>query len=401
MPWEALTAALVGGVPALLDEVRTMLAPVAPEYAEYLIEGRADVVVAAEAAMESFVEHAHRCLSLTQSPEEVGLLPDTVLSMFEEVGRTQWAEGFALRTLLSAYQVGGRVAWHHVAATSLRSGVGAEALTALAEAVFYFVDELCAASTDGYVAAQTASVAEREHRRDILVELLLSDRSESTAVAAAASEAGWALPQRAAVVFVQPGNESARHALARLGPHCLPVRNGALPGVIVPDANGPGRRAHLTASLRGCGAVVGRAVPLHQLPASARLAELAAELWRSGALTGDPVLVEEHLDTVIVHRDPRLLDLLREQYLAPLDDAAPASRLMLRETLRSWLRNMGDRAAMAEELHVHRQTVRYRLGRLSELFGSALQDPDQRARLMLVLAWDPATEPGPGSPTVS
>jgi DNA-binding PucR family transcriptional regulator len=97
----------------------------------------------------------------------------------------------------------------------------------------------------------------------------------------------------------------------------------------------------------------------------------------------DPVLVEEHLDTVIVHRDPRLLDLLREQYLAPLDDASPASRLMLRETLRSWLRNMGDRAAMAEELHVHRQTVRYRLGRLSELFGSALQDPDQRARLML------------------
>ncbi len=136
----------------MLDEVRTMLAPVAPEYAEYLIEGRADVVVASEAAMEAFVEHAQRCLSLTQSPEEVELLPDTALSMFEEVGRNQWSEGFALRTLLSAYQGGGRVAWRHVAATSLRNGVGAEALTALAEAVFYFVDELCAASTDGYVA---------------------------------------------------------------------------------------------------------------------------------------------------------------------------------------------------------------------------------------------------------
>lgn len=68
---EVLTSALIGGVPALLDEVRTMLAPVAPEYAEYLIEGRADVVVAAEAAMEAFVEHAQRCLSLTQSPREV------------------------------------------------------------------------------------------------------------------------------------------------------------------------------------------------------------------------------------------------------------------------------------------------------------------------------------------
>jgi len=116
-----LTSALINGVPALLDEVRTMLAPVAPEYAEYLIEGRADVVVAAEAAMEAFVEHAQRCLSLTQSPREVELLPDTALSMFEEVGRNQWSEGFALRTLLSAYQVGGRVAWRHVAATSLRN----------------------------------------------------------------------------------------------------------------------------------------------------------------------------------------------------------------------------------------------------------------------------------------
>jgi DNA-binding PucR family transcriptional regulator len=47
------------------------------------------------------------------------------------------------------------------------------------------------------------------------------------------------------------------------------------------------------------------------------------------------------------------------------------------------------------------KTVRYRLGRLSELFGSALQDPDQRARLMLVLAWDPAAEPGTGGPTVT
>jgi len=255
---EVLTSALIGGVPALLDEVRTMLAP---EYAEYLIEGRAAVVVAAEAAMEAFVQHAQRCLSFTQSPEEVELLPDTALSMFEEVGRNQWSEGFALRTLLSAYQVGGRVAWRHVAATSLRSGVGAEALTALAEAVFYFVDELCAASTDGYVAVQTATVAEREHRRDILVELLLSDRSESTA---AASEAGWALPQYAAVVFVQPGNESARHALTRLGPHCLPVRNSALPGMIVPDANGPGaaRPPHrVAARVRGCCGPVRPAAP--------------------------------------------------------------------------------------------------------------------------------------------
>jgi len=65
-------------------------------------------------------------------------------------------------------------------------------------------------------------------------------------------------------------------------------------------------------------------------------------LKRSGVLTQDPVFVDEHLDAVIVHRDPRLLSVLREQCLAPLDTVAAASRQMLLDTLRSWLRNMGD-----------------------------------------------------------
>lgn len=94
--------------------------------------------------------------------------------------------------------------------------------------------------------------------------------------------------------------------------------------MIVPDADGPGRRDRLTLALRGAGAVVGATVPLGQLPASARLATLAADLLRTGALTEDPVFVEEHLDAVIVHHDPRLLTLLRQQCLAPLADARPS-----------------------------------------------------------------------------
>jgi len=391
-----LIAALTAGVPALLDDVREMLRPVAPEYAEFLVEHGGEVVVVAEAAMAALVEHAEQCLIPVDAPDSASL-PDDVVSLFGEVGRNQWADGYALRTLMSAYRVGGRAAWHHISATALECGVTAKALAAMAEAVFFFVDELCAASTHGYVSAQTQSAAEREHRRDVLVDLLLSDRSDSAALQAVANQAGWPLPQRAAVVFVEPDNEAARQVLSRLGPHCLPVRNGGRPGVIVPDANGPGRRARLATALRGSGAVVGADVSLKHLPASARLAELAAELRGSGALTADPVFVDEHLDAVIVHRDPQLLALLREQCLAPLHDAAPGSRQMLQETLRSWLLNMGDRQAVAEQLHVHRQTVRYRLARLHELFGAALDDPNRRARLTLALAWDhrwPPQQPG-------
>jgi DNA-binding PucR family transcriptional regulator len=42
---------------------------------------------------------------------------------------------------------------------------------------------------------------------------------------------------------------------------------------------------------------------------------------------------------------------------------------------------------MAEELHVHPQTIRYRLGRLHDLWGDALDDPEVRARLTLALVW--------------
>ena len=71
----------------------------------------------------------------------------------------------------------------------------------------------------------------------------------------------------------------------------------------------------------------------------------------------------------------------------PLAAVAPGMRVALEETLRSWLVHMGDTAKVAAELQVHPQTVRYRLGRLRELFGAELDDPDTRLELLLALAW--------------
>ena len=54
-------------------------------------------------------------------------------------------------------------------------------------------------------------------------------------------------------------------------------------------------------------------------------------------------------------------------------------------TLAAWLAEQGRLQAVAEQLHVHPQTVRYRLGRLRELFGDALDDPQRRFELELAL----------------
>jgi DNA-binding PucR family transcriptional regulator len=57
----------------------------------------------------------------------------------------------------------------------------------------------------------------------------------------------------------------------------------------------------------------------------------------------------------------------------------------LSETLLAWLDHQGRVPEIAAALNVHPQTVRYRLGRLRELFGAQLDDPQVRFELALVL----------------
>ena len=70
-------------------------------------------------------------------------------------------------------------------------------------------------------------------------------------------------------------------------------------------------------------------------------------------------------------------------------DLRPATSQRLAATLRSWLLHQGRRDAVAADLHVHAQTVRYRMSQVRELYGNRLDDP--RTVLELVLAL-----PGPG-----
>jgi len=374
-------------LPVILDEVREQLRPDWPDYAAFLDHEQGEVTTAARAFLTWLVE-------LAEMPDGASLDAERHVGVFEGIGRVESREGRDLSSLLSAYQLGGRVAWRHVSRAALEIGVDPVALAALAEAVFVFVDQLSSASARGFVWEQSEAVAEREHLRDELVDLLLSGRADEPAVRGTAIRAGWTLPGQAAVVLISPDNPIGQTFLSRLDTLSLPVRRLGLLGAIVPDPAAPGRRGRLTRALRGAGAVIGHTVALPQLPASVSIAQTAAELQRAGVLADDPVFADEHLDAILVHRDPQLLAAVQRKVLAPLDDQTPASRERLTETLRAWLRHFGDRRAIASELHVHPQTVRYRMGLLHTLFGSTLDSPDARARLLLALAWSrPADDP--------
>lgn len=372
---DALVDAVVSRMPQLVAEVRDELAERVPDYARFLTDHLESVTRSAGAV-------AGRIVALMGEPAPGD---EVELDLFEELGRSQWREGRALPDLLAAYQIGGRALWRHVSAAALVIGLRSEDLAGLAEAVFFFVDQLSSASAHGYVLEQEESGALRERHRDELVELLLSGSGDATAIRAAARRAEWPVPEKVSVVLVDPDDV---RTLTRLDVQALPVRRSTVVGAIVPHRTvRGGERAALQALLRGAHATVGAPVPLELVPRSLALAEIAARLGREHLLEDDPLFVADHLDAIIVHRDQRLLDALGDQVLAPLLELPPTSRDRLRETLRSWLWHMGDRRAMAEELHVHPQTVRYRMNRLHEIFGDALDDPAARARMHLALGW--------------
>jgi hypothetical protein len=367
-------------LPDLLLEVRDRLAEDWPDYAAFLESELSSIEEGAGGFLHGLIVAA---TAPTARPVEN---QEAVQLLFEQIGHLQWQAGHDLTRLLTAYQVGARVAWRHVSEVVRTLDVPPEVIAVLAESLFDFVSHLSQASTNGYLQAQGADSRSREHHREDLADLLLSERATLAAVRAAADRARWRLPAQAALVLVGGEEPSARDVLSRLDSSSLPVRQGTLVGAIVVDPVGAGRE-RLRTALAGVGCVVGVSVPVEALARSVELTQVALRMRAEGVLHGDPVFVDDHLDTIIVHRDGRLLSFLREQVLAPLDGLPTGARDRLTDTLISWLRHQGDRLAVAEDLHVHPQTVSYRLGRLRDLFGERLDSPRERSRLLLALAW--------------
>jgi DNA-binding PucR family transcriptional regulator len=97
------------------------------------------------------------------------------------------------------------------------------------------------------------------------------------------------------------------------------------------------------------------------------------------------ISAHDHAGELLLAADPALAAEFAAALLAPLDDLSPGSRERLTATLAAWLDEQGRLAPAALRLGVHPQTARYRLARLRELFGDALDDPDRRFWLALAL----------------
>ena len=378
-PWEALPADTAAGLArhlsSVVDETITTIAREVPDYARPL-EGAFGV------GLRQGVEVAlGRVLTLPGTDQPA--LTETHRDVYVTLGRGEMRAGRALEALLQAYRIGARVAFRRFATHAREQGLPADGIVPLAEAVFAYIDELSAASAEGYAAEQSARADEQGRRRRELLELLLATTVDAAAVAEAAPVVGWVLPEQAMAVLVPP--DAADALRTRLGTDALIAERGDAVVAVVPTPRGEHGRSVLSRRLRGSAAVVGPSRPTMAVATSLRLAGAAARLQAAGVIEADPLFVDEHLATLVVHNEPELLDDLVARRLPPLDSVRASSRERLAETLLAWLQHQGQRQLVAEALHVHAQTVSYRLAQLRELFGADLDDATARFELEIAL----------------
>ncbi|GAB3065232.1 helix-turn-helix domain-containing protein [Intrasporangium mesophilum] len=307
------------------------------------------------------------------------------------LGRGEARGGRSVDSLLAAYRVGARVSWRELARAAAEARLPATTMAKFAELLFAYIDELSAASVAGHSDELTTSGRVRDRYRERLGQHLLA-RADADVLAAAAARAEWTPPTSLTAVLL-PAAE-ARRAQASLGADTLQVGED-LQGIedidpdhpltllLVPDADGPGRR-HLLRVLGGRHAVVG---PPRRWVDAWSSYDRAIRTMALGERShgGIPIDSEQHLADLVITADPDALADLRAQVLAPLAELPPATRDRLSATLLSWLLHQGRRDEVAAELHVHPQTVRYRMGQLRELFGDTLGDPALVRALVLAL----------------
>ncbi|WP_158883298.1 PucR family transcriptional regulator [Amycolatopsis anabasis] len=227
------------------------------------------------------------------------------------------------------------------------------------------------------------SAAEVRHRQRDLLRVLLGERPRGPSpLAELARAAGWPMPGSVASVLLD-GDGPGSSPLIALPPDVLADLDRPDPCLLVPD-----RWRGLDETLRGRTAVVGPAVSPVDAASSLGWARRLAEVLRAGLVRATGIVrCADHLSTLVLVQDRALVRILVEDRLAPLLELrSGAQRDALADTLFAWLRAGGSAPACAARLHVHPQTVRYRLRKLTALFGERLADPDLRLELLVALA---------------
>lgn len=388
---DLLYADVLGSAEEMIREIQTQV----PEYVAPAGEENArELRRVVDAALRRYVELSRRYVGagavadLQRITEPLRRGNGQVVDWrdhYRRIGANEMRAGRSVDALHSAARICTRVANRRLRAFASRYALPPDAVTWLAETIFDNIDAVAVAMAEGYARAQEAEAGESDRRRRRLVDLLLSDPPPSRqALGAAAAAARWHVPHRLAVVAVVAPEPLVQ--LPMLTPEILCAWDHAQPCVIVPDPEGRAQVRALVNGLDRFQAAVGLPVVPVYAAKSLRWAGLALELARKGHIQRDRIIwCGDHVGTLTVFQDEALVAALIERRLAPLAELREDKRQLFAETLLAWLTLDMNATEVAAHLHMHPQTVRRRLRRLTDLFRDQIRHPERRFELQIAL----------------
>jgi hypothetical protein len=317
--------------------------------------------------------------------------PDSDFDPLREWTRARAAEGVRLEDLLRSFGIAHQMGWHllrrHARAEE------SEVLLELAAPLARYVDQVSAVVTETYLAERELLVSEEERRTRNLLERLSLDSPLDAADAELADRLGVPV-QRAYSPFaiVLPGRPAHSHAalaarLRRAGWRLTVTQSDHVVGLtwMALELLDLGEGADVILALA-------EPSPRGELASAREDVIVLAEHGRRAGLRGR-LDAQDHLLEILLGRSPRLAARLRARILAPL---AENDRTELTQTLQTMLACRLDRTAASRALHIHRNTLAYRLRRVEEITGLELENPRDLACVYLALAGDlPGIASGP------
>ncbi|SEP49001.1 PucR family transcriptional regulator [Amycolatopsis saalfeldensis] len=312
--------------------------------------------------------------------------------VYRAQGRAQHTAGRSLEEMLRFYQLGALGVWRQLTSSAHAAELPIRAVVELGEALFAFIAELSASAADGYAEARSRAARAGQAQRDRLLGLLLAEPPTAPDLLDdAARDASWLPPDRVLVAVTSA--EVSSLLLDRLPSRVLAGRRLDLTVAIIPTDRADWYLDRLRGLLGAHQAGLGPVVALRE---TARSARRATALWRlatGGTLGTAPVVraADHHIDLMLT-ADRELAAEFAAEVLAPLAGLAEPVRQRLTTTLAAWLARPDQPQAIGAELHVHVQTVRYRLRQLRDLFGGTIDDPAGRFALAIALRVFPHTK---------
>ena len=377
------------GIPAL---ARDIVDAVLDEIPDYRLASSPLVRAHAQRTVRDALHSFARWLASPRSAKAVS--PALVLrDTFRELGRAEAMAGRSHDTLQAAYRIAARIVMRRLLEWEREFPIPAERAGEFSEAVFNFVAELAEHSAQGYLdALEAGPTIDRERAR--LLALILDGRGYSPEVVASRAErVHWPVPESATLVQAigLPDGYSelplARLGRALLGPSALAGRVMSRDLLLSPE---PLDVAAVATRLRSvepaASVIVGFHEPLDRIAASLRwIRRLGALHTEQRAAGGVVITCEDNAFALIQNAGQDVFARLIERRLGPLLELSPAKRLKYGRLLSAWLELGGTKGEAPGVLDKHRQTLRYQMARLEQLFGSQLTDRHARLEMMLAL----------------